>query len=182
MRKRRRQLVIRILEWLGAGLVVLDLVLYFAVYRPAGFVVSKELERFTAVRRALHEEQGRVDRLEKFRQAIPNADEKVGLFKREHVPPRRRGFSRAARLVRQVTEESGIQLSSISYKLSSAHKEPLERLGLDISVEGSYPGLIKFAHALETASDFILIHEFRFQSIEGGALALRLAADLYLTP
>jgi hypothetical protein len=59
----------------------------------------------------------------------------------------------------------------------------LERLELDISLEGSYLSLLKFSHALETANDFILVREFNFAP--GGdnqALGLRLGADLYLTP
>ena len=63
------------------------------------------------------------------------------------------------------------------------HNDPLERLSLDINVQGSYPGLLEFSHALETANDFILVREFIFTpGEENGALGLRLGADLYVTP
>jgi hypothetical protein len=42
--------------------------------------------------------------------------------------------------------------------------------------------LLKFAHGLETANDFILIREFNLATGENGMLSLRLAADFYLTP
>jgi Tfp pilus assembly protein PilO len=182
LRRSRRQVLIRIIERVGVALILLDLLLYVAMLRPVQNLVSSEQQRFEAARRRIREDKARVERLERFQEALPGAGENVDVFKRNHVPPRRRGFSRAARLVRRVTEQSGSQLTGITYRLNADHDEPLERLGIEINVEGSFSSLLKFAHALETASDFIVIREFSFEPAEGSTLALRLAADLYLTP
>jgi hypothetical protein len=59
---------------------------------------------------------------------------------------------------------------------------PLQRLGIMIDVEGSFPALLKFAHGLETSSDLLLIRSFSMAEGKDNPLELRLAADLYLTP
>ena len=182
MRQSRRQVVIHILERLGLALILLDVALYFAAFRPVENLRAGEQGRSEATRRRIREEEERVERLEKFQEALPSAGERIDVFKRDHVPSRRRGFSQAAHLIRQVTDEAGVQLASVGYRLDLAHGDPLERLGLDINVGGSFPGLFKFAHGLETASDFVLIREFNLEPKEGSTLGLHLKADLYLTP
>lgn len=182
MRRSRRQIVMRIVEIAGLGLVVLDIALYFAAYRPLGSKLASEQQRFTEERQSHRDLQVRIDQLEKFQAALPQAGEQFQDFMTASAPPRKRGFSQAAHLIRQVTEASGVQLTSVGYRLDSQHHDPLERLGLDINVEGPYAKMIKFAHALETAKEFIVIREFSLASGENGILGLRLVADLYLTP
>jgi len=182
VRKSRRHIVMRIVEAAGLGLVVLDVVLYFAVYRPLGNMMASEEHRYSGARQRVREEQVRVDRLEKYQAALPQAGKRLEDFTSNHAPSRRRGFSAAAHLIRQVADASGVQPPSVAYRLDTKHHDPLERLGLEISAMGSYTGLLKFAHALETAHDFILVREFSFAPGENGVLSLRLVADLYLTP
>ena len=183
MRRSRRQIVIRVIEKVAIGLVLLDLALYFGVLRQVQNWVASEEQRYAATRLRVREESERVERLEKFQASLPGAGEKIQAFKRDHVPPRRHGFSQAARLLRRVSDEAGVQLvGPVVYKLDSEHDKPLERLGFLADAQGSFADLMKFAHGLETAPDLILIHEFSFEAGEGGELSLRLAADLYMTP
>lgn len=172
----------RIIEKVGFSLVLLDIALYFAVLRPVQSWVGSEQQRFGAIRRRLSEEGGRVKRLEKFQGDLPTAGDKLAAFKRDHVPPRRHAFSKASRLLREVSEQAGVQLGPVKFRLDSEHKEPLWNLAFETDAEGTFAGLMKFAHALETASDFILIRKFTFEPGEGGTMGLRLTADLYVTP
>jgi Tfp pilus assembly protein PilO len=174
--------VIRIIEVAGLGLVALDIVVYLAVYRPLGSMIAAEQQHYSVARDRVREQQARVGRLEKFQAALPQAGERLEDFREHRTSPRRRGFSTAAHLVRKVAEAAGVQPPSVTYRLDPAHNDPLQRLGLEINTGGSYPGLLKFAHALETANDFILIREFNLAAGENGMLSLRLVADLYLTP
>ena len=182
MRRRRRQFLIRAVERVGILLVLLDVALYFGLLRPVEKWAASEQERFTAARRRIRETQARIERLEKFKKALPSVDETIASFTREHVPSRRQGFSRAQGLLRKVTDESGIHLTNVLYRPPENHGELFEHLGIEVNVEGPFSGLLKFAHALETADDFILIREFNFEPGDGGALALRVGADLYLRP
>ena len=182
MRKSRRQILIRFIERVGVTLILLDIALYYAVLRPVQNWVGSEQQRFVETRRRLREERGRIERLEEFQENLPGAGDKLEVFKRDHLPPGRHAFSRASRLLQQVSQQAGVQLGPVKFHLDSEHKEPLESLAFETDAEGTFPGLMKFAHALETASDFILIRQFMFEPGEGGTMGLRLSADLYVTP
>jgi hypothetical protein len=182
LQRTRRQSVIRVFEIAGVSLVLLDVLLYFAISRPVGALVSSQQQQFTALRRRIFEAETRIEQLKKFQEALPKAGERLSEFERDHTPPRREGFSEAAKLVRRATDESGTHLVSVAYKLDSSASGPIQRLGLVINVEGPFPALLKFAHAVETASDFVVTRGFNIAQGDRDALTLRLAADLYLTP
>ena len=153
------------------------------MFRPIQALVFSEERQFTALRRRIYDGEVRIERLKKFREALPEAGKSLAEIKRDHTPPRRQGFSQAAKLVRRVTGQSGTQLTSVAYKLDTNASGPLQRLGLVIIVAGPFPALLKFAHALETASDFIEIRSFNIGAVgENHDLELRLTADLYLAP
>jgi Tfp pilus assembly protein PilO len=156
--------------------------LYFGMYRSTQALVSSEQQQFAAVRRRIFDGEARIERLKKFRATLPEAGKRLALLERDYTPPRRQAFSQAAKLVRRVTEESGIQLASVAYKLDNNVSGPLQRLGLVIKVAGSFPGLLRFAHGLETASDLMVIRSFNIAVGDNRVLELRLTADLYLTP
>jgi len=180
MGRSRRKTVIRILEGVAVGLVLLDVVVYFALVRPLRSMRSAEQARYSATRERVREQTLRAARLEKFRTTLPETEEQLSAFMQSHIPLRRQGFSRAARLVRRLTEQAGVQLSGMGYKLGSSANDPLERLGIEVEVDGPFPSLLNFSHAVETTSDFIVVREFAFAPAEGQGLALRLGADLYL--
>lgn len=152
------------------------------MFRSTQALVSSEQQQFAALRRRIYEGEIRIERLKKFREALPEADKRLAALKRDHTPPRRQGYSQAAKLVRGATEQSGTQLTSVAYKLDNNASGPLQRLGLVIIVSGPFPALLKFVHALETAGDFIVIRSFNIAASDTHALELRLGADLYLTP
>jgi len=182
MRKSRRKALIRVLEKVAVSLVLLDALLYFALVRPLRGLRNAEEAEFSAMRVRLREARARVAQLEEFQAEVPGADEQLEGFLSEHVPSRRQGFSRAARLVRELVDKSGAQLESISYKLGSEADDPLRRLGLEINIEGPFESLFEFAHALETGSELVVVRSFIFEPREGGTMGLRLAADLFLKP
>jgi Tfp pilus assembly protein PilO len=178
----RRAKLIRILEGVTVGLVLLDLVAYFALIRPLRTLRAGEEARYTAARARVRDLKARVARLQTFQGTLPEAETQLGEFLKNYIPPRRQGFSRASRLVRKLTEESGVHLSGISYKLERSEKIPFNRLGFEVEVEGPFANVLKFSHALETAETFVVVRNFTLEPTGDRALALRLAADLYLTP
>jgi Tfp pilus assembly protein PilO len=156
--------------------------LYFVMFRYTQTLVSSEQQQFAGLRRRIYDEEVRIERLKKFRAALPEADKRLAALKRDQAPARRQGYSQAHKLMQAATQQSGTELSSVNYKLDNNISAPLQRLGLVINVSGSFPALLKFAHALETASDLIVIRSFSIATGETEALELRLGADLYLTP
>ena len=182
MRKSRRQIVHRTLEVIGAGLVVLDLVVFYGVYRPLGDKFDQEARRHAELRQSIRNQQVRVDLLKKYEAALPQAGKGLEDFTTNRAPSRREAYSTAAHLIDKIADAAGVTVTTRAYHLDTQHKAPLEQLVIDMNVQGSYAGLLKFSHALETANEFMLVREFNLVPGETGALSLRLGADLYLTP
>jgi Tfp pilus assembly protein PilO len=182
MSKKKRKALIRLAEWIALVILAVDVLAYGGLVLGLGNRIRAAQETRDAMLQQVREEQARVARLKRFQASLPDARQQLKQFEEKRVPSRRQGFSRAARLVREVGQRSGVEVSAVTYKLDSDRTKPLERLGISVSAQGLYPGLVKFAHALETASDFIVVREFNFQQGDGGVLALRLSADLYLKP
>ena len=89
MRSSRRQIVHRIFEATGIGLVVLDLLVFFAVYRPLGDRINGEERRHAELRQDIRKQQARVDLLKKFEAAVPTAGKGLEEFTTHRTPSRR---------------------------------------------------------------------------------------------
>jgi len=183
VRKSRRQIINRIVEVIGVGLVALDLLAFFMIYQPLGRKIDQEERAHEQLRQTVRNQQVRVDVLKKYEAALPQAGKGLENFTTDRTPSRREAYSTAAHLIHKAADASGVKVSSTGYRLDMGHNDPLERLELEITLQGPYPSLLKFSHALETANNFILIRDFNLTPGEqGGALGLRLGADLYLMP
>jgi Tfp pilus assembly protein PilO len=178
----RHQTVTRAFQIAGASLVLLDVLLYFGAYHSAQALLFSEQQQFASLRRRIFEGETRIERLTQFREALPETSKKLASLEQEHTPPRRQAGSRAAKLVRLVTQQSGAQLANVAFKFDTKASGPLQRLGMVVNVQGPFPALLKFAHGLETASDLLVIRSFNIAESDEGVLQLRLKADLYLTP
>ncbi|MGH9327783.1 MAG: hypothetical protein ACRD2B_14030 [Terriglobia bacterium] len=163
-------------------LIVLDALAYVALQRPLARLLSGEEQRFTVTRLEWQREKQQLVDLQKRDEQLPAEDRQLAAFLRRHVPPRREGYSRAALLIDHLTEQSGVGLAGISYGLAQTKGDPFEHLGLKVEVQGPFGALLSFGHALESASDFIVVRSFKFEAAGGGVLGLQLNADLYLMP
>ena len=183
MRSSRRQIVNRIAEFAGVMLVALDLVVFFTVYRPLGEKISAETHRHAGLRQRIRNQQVRVDLLNKYAAAFPEVGKDLEDFTKHRTPERREAYSTADHLIHKMADAAGVKLTVVGFKLEKEQKDPLEKLALEINAQGSYEGLVKFSHALETANEFMLVRNFTLSpGGDTGAMALRLGAELYLTP
>ncbi len=182
MARSRRHTVIRVVQIAGASLVVLDVLLYFFMYRYTQSMLFTEQQQFADLRGRILDDESRIGRLNQFLAGLPAAGERLASFEKDHAPARRQAYSQAAKMLRVLAEKSGAQLGSVAYKRDDKSSGPLLRLGLMINVEGSFPALMKFAHGLETAQDLVVIRGFNIAETDNRVLDLRLAADMYLTP
>ncbi len=183
MRRSRRQIVNRIIEIFGAGLVILALAAFFGVYRPLALRLDTQAHHRAELRQSVRNLQVRVDVLKKYEAALPDVGKTLDDFTSRRIPPRREGYSTADHLLHKIADASGVKLATLGFKLETQHKDPFEHLELEINAQGPYPGLVKFAHTLETADEFMLVRDFQFTPGDNnGPLNLKLGADLYLTP
>jgi Tfp pilus assembly protein PilO len=164
-------------------LVALDLVVFFAIFQPLGTKLEAEARGHEDLRRTIRNQELRVELLKNYQAALPDVAKGLDDFASNRAPSRREAYSTAAHLVHKLADAAGVKVSSMEYRLDTAHVDSLERLSLEINLQGPYQSLLKFSHGLETATDFITVREFDFEPGENGdALRLRLGADLYLTP
>ena len=182
MTRLRRKTIYRILEAAALGLAALDLVLYLGVSHPLAIAVEDQHQTFSTTRVQVKQTQARLARLQKELTALPETRQQLDQFLRDHVPPRRKAYSRAAGLVNKFTQDAGVELSRVAYRPEGRPTEPLEQLGISVTVQGPFEGLQRFTHALETAPDLLIVRGAIFQPGETGGLALRLLADLYVNP
>jgi Tfp pilus assembly protein PilO len=180
--RQRRKSLMRIAERLAVAAVVLDVVFYFAAFRPVRRARDGAIAAFTKTRLDIIRDQSRIEQLQKVKQNLPEAQAAFDGFMKDHVPSRRRGFSEAMSLFQKLTQDAGVQMIGISYKTSKATTDPLERLGIQVEVDGTFPQLLKFAHAVETQNDFIVLRSFGFEMGDNDAISMRLGTDLYLSP
>jgi Tfp pilus assembly protein PilO len=170
-------------EAIGLGAVALSFLLFFGVYQPLSNKLSAEARRHAELRQKLRDQEARVELLKKFVATLPQAGKGLDSFTTDRIAPRREAYSTADHMIHQLADAAGVQVSAIAFHLDKEHHDPLEQLELEINLVGSYAGLLRFLHALETANEFILIREGVFAPGGGNAvLGLRLGADLFLTP
>lgn len=164
------------------ALAVLDALVYVVADRPLGGLIANEQDRFTNIRLEWWRQRASLAGVERRKAALPAEQQQIQTFLDQHVPPRREAFSRAAALIEQLTQQSGVHLAAVKYSPAQSKGEPLDHLGLETEVQGPFPNLLSFAHELETANDFTIVRGFRFATRNGGVLALHVNADLYLMP
>jgi hypothetical protein len=181
----RRKMLTRIIERTAVGLVLLDVVLYFAVLLPAQRLWQESAERYNTVRLQIIGEEARVNRLKWYTEALPSMEKDVDDFLNHQVHSKKKSFSRTTRLVLGLADQTGVSLppSAITYEMDKKHDQPLDRMSIMLTVKGPFENLLDFAHEMETTSeDFLVFRGFSFQTGEGSDLTLRLATDFYLTP
>src|SRR5271167_3956289 len=107
MRLTQSRLAARILERVAVGLVLLALGVWLVVVHPFEDKLLAQQQAYRNARQQKLAMEARVARLEKI--PVTDADAELKGFVSEHMPLRRRSFSKAADLVRRLTEESGVQ-------------------------------------------------------------------------
>jgi len=182
MTRERFQKIARWFEWGALAMVAADLILYAAWVVPVDRLAAGEERRHAELSERLLAETEVIGRLEEFKNAAPQTAQELDTFVNKHIPPRREAYYRAARLMRELADHSGLQLSGISYKLDPWRDEPLRRLAVEVRVEGPFNALLNFAHELETTKDFVMVENCNVQGHQGESLAMRLTAGMYLEP
>jgi hypothetical protein len=182
MAKRRnwKRTAIRI----GLLLVVLDAVAYLVIERSLADLVAREEQQFVSTRLQLRGQRLALLRIQQRVNALPAEEKQLRGFMEKHIPRRREGYSRAAVLIENLTQRSDVELSGIGFgRVDDQQTDgPFRVLTVNANVQGPFANLLNFSHGLDTASDFLVVRSFKFETGNQGVLGLRLTADLYLMP
>ncbi|HTV54899.1 MAG TPA: hypothetical protein VMI06_08270 [Terriglobia bacterium] len=168
----------------GFLLVALDAVVYLAIDRSMADLAAREEQQFSATRLQLRSRQAALLQIQRRVDALPGEEKQLRAFVEKHIPQRREGYSRAAVLIENLTERSGVQFSGIGFgRVENQETDgPFRVLTVNVGVQGPFVNLLNFSHGLDTAGDFLVVRGFKFESRAQGVLGLRLTADLYLMP
>ncbi|HEV2492123.1 MAG TPA: hypothetical protein VG204_03530 [Terriglobia bacterium] len=176
-----RRILIPLFEIVAVALVLLDVALGFGA-AWARRRTNESRDSLASTQHRIAQTQARVARLERSQMLLPAAGNQLKAFYSSHFSGRREAFSRASHVVRVLADQALVQLNSISYKLDPKPTGPFERLAVEMVVGGQFPYLMNFTHSLETADDFFLVRNMTIAETQSGKLAMRLTADLYVTP
>lgn len=180
--KLKRKTLYRIIEIAALSVAALDLIAYLVIARPLAGSVSSEQDQFSEARQQVKLSEARINLYQKDLAEIPETEKELKAFLDEHVPPRRRGYSRVSGIVHKLTQDSNVQMDQLAYRLEMEPKDPLQRLEFQVKVTGPFEALLRFTHALETSGDLILVRGMIFQPGETQGLGLRILADAYVAP
>jgi Tfp pilus assembly protein PilO len=169
---------------IGLLLVALDGIAYLVIYRSVSNLVAREEQQFAATRLQLRSHQAALLRIQRRVDALPVEEQQLRGFVEKHIPRRREGYSRAAVLIENLTQRTGVQFSGIGFgRVQDQETDgPFRVLTISVNVQGPFASLLNFSHGLDTATDFLVVRGFKFESRAQGVLGLRLMADLYLMP
>lgn len=157
--KEKRSIVVPLAVVAVANLLALVLVVYPMSRRAAGVErranqAKQELSRASqSSRRAQATLEGR-----------ERADQQLTKFYTDILPPnlpaaRRMTYLRLA----QLAQEANLDYSDRSFSPEKVKDRLLERMDMNIALEGTYRDIRRFIHTLETAPEFVIIRSIALQ-------------------
>ncbi len=170
---------------LPLGIVALVNVALFtvAVY-PLSLKVAASERRAAAARTQLQAAEREERELKGTVARTEQADKDLARFYQDMLP---RDVAGARRLtyahLATLADENGLLLTRRRFDVDPSHQGRLNRLRIEMSLEGDYADVRAFVHALETAAEFIVIEDVRLAEGQapGAPLSLTMQLSTYYT-
>lgn len=160
-----------------------DLVFYVAFTRPA-IVEYRRLEFTTRPDfNALKKTEEAVKKLERFRDGLHTAESDLRRLREEVLSSRNARLVEVQAEVADICSEFHIDLESVGYSHELLLDEGLDRLEMNVPLEGGYANLRKFLQAVEDSDKFLLIERVALaKGKQGGRLLdLNISLATYFT-
>lgn len=176
-----RQAGRRILVALG-GLALLNGAIYFVLTQPA----VREYRRLTEGRepfRKLNERREVVEDHEGFLQAVQLAEQNLESLREEILSTRNRRMVAVQAELARLCDRFGIDLDSVGFSSELLLDVGLDRLAMNVPLEGNYASLRKFLQAVEDSDKFLVVERVSLaRGKEGGSmLGLNITLATYFT-
>ncbi|HTP44735.1 MAG TPA: GspMb/PilO family protein [Candidatus Limnocylindrales bacterium] len=118
-----------------------------------------------------------VDRGEKIRASLPQVGKDCDGFYKSDFLPASTGYSAVLAEFTEITHKTGLKTGGISFQQKELKDHGVTQVSMKTTVEGDYPALIEFIHALEKSKNFYLLDNLTLAS--GGATpGVKLNLDL----
>jgi Tfp pilus assembly protein PilO len=164
-----RQAGRHILMAVGA-LAALNAVFYFVLAQPS----VREYRRLSEERepfQRLNERRQVVEAHEAFLDAVQQAERDLANLREEVLSTRNQRLVEVQQELASLCEQFGIDLNSVNHDNELLLDEELDRLTMNVPLEGNYASLRKFLQAVESSDKFLVVERVSLaRGKEGGAL------------
>jgi len=118
-----------------------------------------------------------VERGEEIKASLPQVGKDCDGFYKADFLPASAGYSAILGELTEITHKAGLKTSGVSFQQKELKGHGVTEIAMKTTVEGDYPALIQFIHALERSKNFYLLDNLTLAS--GGTTAgIKLNLDL----
>jgi len=118
-----------------------------------------------------------VERGEKIKASLPQVGKDCDGFFKEHFLPASAGYSAVVAELTEITRKAGLKTGGVSFQQKELKGHGVTEIVMKTTVEGDYPALIEFIHALERSNNFYLLDNLTLASA-GSTPGIKLNLDL----
>jgi Tfp pilus assembly protein PilO len=118
-----------------------------------------------------------VERGEKIKASLPQVGKDCDGFYKENFLPASSGYSAVLAELTDITHKAGLKTGGVTFQQKELKGHGVTQIAMKTTVEGDYPALIQFIHALERSKNFYLLDNLTLAS-GGSAAGIKLNLDL----
>jgi type IV pilus assembly protein PilO len=118
-----------------------------------------------------------VARGEKIKASLPQVGKDCDGFYQSDFLPASSGYSAVVADLTEITRKAGLKTGSVSFAQKELKDHGVTQVVVKTTVEGDYPALIEFIHALERSKNFYLLDNLSLAS-GGSSPGIKLNLDL----
>ncbi len=118
-----------------------------------------------------------VERGEKIKASLPQVGKDCDGFYKADFLPASTGYSAVVEELTEITHKAGLKTGGVSFQQKELKGHGVTEIAMKTTVEGDYPALIEFIHALERSKNFYLLDNLTLASA-GSSPGIKLNLDL----
>jgi len=162
---------------LFVALAALNVMFYVGLVEPA----VREYQSLTEAREPLgklSERQEQVEKHEGFHRAVEQAANDLQGLRQDVLSTRNKRLVEVEEELDRLCSQFGIDLNSVSYGNEMMPDEGLDRLVMNVPLEGNYTSLRKFLQAVESSGEFLVVERVSLARGKEGGRMLSLSINL----
>ena len=154
----RRPLRWRLLQGLLAGLLAVNILLFYLAPKPAGERAREQAEVERQLDQDLGSRQETVERLRNIAENLDQARQQGLQFHQDKFLPKRTGFSILMEELDKLARANRVSKGTVNYSLSEVKGRPeLNEVHVTTVLEGDYAKIVEFVNQVERSSLFMII-------------------------
>ncbi len=161
-----------------AGLVVLDLLLWFWLVRPVRVELAQLRERKVTADQTERRETAKLDQLRQVDRHVRTVETGIKTFFDSMLATKKDRLVPFQGELMSIGEEFNVAPRSVSVGMADMEREGLESVAFAFPLTGGYENLRQFLSRLETMDQFLLVREVALTGGKEGGRALQLNVEV----